>query len=249
MDLLSYLAGLEGAESLDGSPADSIVRRWFALERDHQAAANAYRLLAGKALADRLDAVGYGQKGKVLDAWVAMSERSASTWQERASVARTVWSYLEKYPELSRELDYSVLDGPWSELLGRLEDALGLERTRSTGSDTRGPWRAVQLMFAKVLSLVGTDRPALEKLRDLARAFVAELDAQLAEEPEETLEEVLDEPTLTGELHPEPARVSDEVPERVRAVEEPLALDSAELEGPALRGSRGRRRRGRRTDE
>jgi|GEM_PF-5745256 len=244
MQLDAYLASLDHFHALASGASDRVVAHWLRSESEQQIAANGYRLLSGKALADRLDAAPHGETSAVLEAWVARSDRGSSTWSERARVARKVFALLEKHAEISNRLEISkVLDCPFKDVLPRVEAALGIEAP-DADPDPRGPWRLVATMLAKVVSVVGVDAASREKLVEMLLAMVDQLRGELAEDAG-GVEPVEDPPTLS-ESQPVDVSVAGPVIEDAHRVPDDRGGGRASIEGletDAGDARRGRRRR------
>ena len=234
MLLLSHLASLEHYDTLADAPTDRVLMRWEALAVDHQASANAYRLFTGKALSDRVDAAPHGTAKDVVADWVARTERGRSTWMERKRVGKRFFELLEKHPERSRDLDLSILDCAFTEILPRLEAALGIETEADDDPpDERGPWRLVGAMLEKLVSMVGEGRPARERLAAMLTALATQL---LAGETE--TETIDDEPTLAS-----PTRTTPDLHPRVEVEPEvEVEVEIAPEIEPRRARTRGRRR-------
>ena len=220
MLLHTHLASLEHYDTLESTPPDAILLRWEHLGVDHQATANAYRLFTGKALADRIDAAPRGTAKDVLADWIAKTNRKKSTWNERKRVGKRFFEILEKHAERSKELDLSILDCAFTEILPRLEAALGIESEPDEDPpDERGPWRLVDAMLQKLVSMVGEGRPARERLAAMLTALATQLLAPSDEEP------VDDEPTLATPGEPVERPSTTRQPELAVEPEPELAVE------------------------
>jgi hypothetical protein len=134
MNLMPLLDSLNAGRE-PGNTDEKMLTVWAAAERDAQVQANAHRLLLGRELGARLDAMAHGDKGPELVRWMALMDASRSKLFDRVSVAREVWALLAEHPDVAADMDASLLNRPWSEVRGAVREAVGL---KSGGSGSNG---------------------------------------------------------------------------------------------------------------
>ena len=265
MDVLSYLNELRGGVA-PGQASEQDFVGWSHAESESQVARNAHRLNQGLELAARLDELGWGQRGPLLQQYSKLTGRKKSVLYDRAATARKLVALLSRAGEVSGFPEESVLDVAWDGLLEAFAEALGLESEGSgrSGSGSSGGIAALwQSWLGKMGEQAGDDLENLELLEQLLAAAHEEVRRKIAEkraeaeagaveverpavEPgpvREAPEEVLDEPTLVGERTAEPGRVRRDVEPAVAGRSEVEAEGAGERsrEAPERVGRRRRR--------
>jgi hypothetical protein len=169
MKLMPLLDSLnEGPEP--GFSDDALLSRWAVAGRKSPIRANAHRLLLGRELGARLDAMPQGEKGAEVARWMALMGASRSVLFERVSVAREVWSLLAEYPDVA--LDASILDRPWNEVRGAMRQAVGL----TVGTGAPGGQSLAEEWSSKLDMMLDQADGSVESLRELQKKIAATIE-------------------------------------------------------------------------
>ena len=239
MDVLSYLNDLRNGVT-PGHASDQDFVGWSHAESESQIARNAHRLNQGLELAARLEELGRGQRGPLLQHFSKLTGRKKSVLYDRAATAKALLALLERAGEVSGFPESSVLDVAWDGLLEAFAEALGLESTgsgRGSSGDSGGLVDLWTSWLDKMDDQAGDDAASLEKLEQLLAAKHEEVRRRL-EELRAASEDVEDEPTLAREA-------PTEVPaDTARAREAPVegVAASERTREPGARVGRRRRR-------
>ena len=264
MDALSYLNELRGGVT-PGQASDEDFVGWSHAESESQIARNAHRLNQGLELAARLEELGWGQRGPLLQHFSKLTGRKKSVLYDRAAKAKALLALLSRAGEVSGFPESSVMDVAWDDLLDAFAEAMGLESTgsgRGSSGDSGGLVDLWTSWLDKMDDQAGDDEASLEKLEQLLAARHEEVRRRLEElraasDPEDpevseverpavergagsvrvAPEDVVDEPTLDRET---PAHGTSDA---LRSRETPVA-DTGDAERSREPGARpGRRRR------
>ncbi|GEM_PF-6949803 len=215
MSLLKHLSELRNGAAL-GRASDEQISAWSLHESDSQVARNAHRLNQGLELAALLQGLRRGEKGALMARFEGLTGRSDSLLYNRAAVARGFLAALEEAGEVSRKLETSLLDVPWSELPGAVRAALGLPVKAANTSSSGGEKRLADLWTGwldNMDSMAGERLEDLRLLEELLAARLKEISARRAEAEAMAAESPAAEPT--EEPTEEPIEEDDDEPSLV----------------------------------
>ena len=225
MDVLSYLNDLRDGVT-PGAASDEQFVGWSHAESETQIARNAHRLNQGLELAARLEVLGWGKRGPLLQHFSKLTGRKKSVLYDRAAKAKALLELLARAGEVSGFPESSVMDVAWDDLLDAFAEALGVESAGSGRGGSGASGGLVSLWTSwldKMDDQAGDEVASLQQLEQLLAArhekVRLRLEAILAAsdadeepiEPERPVveresgspraapEEVVDEPTLSRE--------------------------------------------------
>jgi ElaB/YqjD/DUF883 family membrane-anchored ribosome-binding protein len=206
-----------------GNTDEKMLTVWAAAERDAQVQANAHRLLLGRELGARLDAMAHGDKGPELVRWMSLMDASRSKLFDRVSVAREVWSLLAEHPDVAAGMDASLLNRPWSEVRGAVREAVGLKSVGGGGSSggIGGLWDS---WLDKMFDQADVSVEGLEELWEKLTAFLERVRVRLDEEQMED---------AASEERAEDDALLEEAPSRDDVAVETVVGVSADGDDPA----------------